>query len=62
MNRKRARKNLQEKLDVHFNGENSYIMETKRKQLEKRKKSKKRTKDRLEKLKALKEQQDADTL
>ena len=62
MNRKRARKNLQEKLDVNFNGENSYIMKTKRKQLEKRKKSKKRTKDRLEKLKALKEQQDADTL
>ncbi|XP_004636028.1 probable peptide chain release factor C12orf65 homolog, mitochondrial [Octodon degus] len=54
-NRKLARKILQEKVDVFYNGENSPVCREKREAEKKKQERKKRAKERLEKKKVLKE-------
>lgn len=54
-NRKLARKILQEKVDVFYNGENSPIYKEKREAEKKKQERKKRAKETLEKKKLLKE-------
>ncbi|XP_012637648.1 mitochondrial translation release factor in rescue isoform X2 [Microcebus murinus] len=54
-NRKRARKILQEKVDVFYNGENSPVLKEKREAEKKKQERKKRAKETLEKKKLLKE-------
>ena len=54
-NRKIARILLQEKLDVHFNGENSVMMQRKKEYQKKKKEKSRRAKIRFESKKAMKE-------
>lgn len=54
-NQKIARVLLQEKLDLHYNGENSIFELQKKEQLKKKLEKKRKTKLKLEKLKAMKE-------
>nr|XP_014714276.1 mitochondrial translation release factor in rescue isoform X3 [Equus asinus]XP_044631938.1 mitochondrial translation release factor in rescue isoform X3 [Equus asinus] len=54
-NRKLARKILQEKVDVFYNGENSLVYKEKRESEKKKQERKKRAKETLEKKKLLKE-------
>ncbi|XP_029777661.1 probable peptide chain release factor C12orf65 homolog, mitochondrial [Suricata suricatta] len=54
-NRKLARKTLQEKVDIFYNGENSLVYKEKREAEKKKQERKKRAKETLEKKKLLKE-------
>ncbi|CAH1801198.1 unnamed protein product [Owenia fusiformis] len=56
-NRKRARQNLQQRLDFHYNGENAYIERQKRIEKLKYKTKKQKVKSKLEKLKEFKERE-----
>ena len=56
-NRKLARQRLQERLDIHFNGENSFVELQKKEFARKKEDRKKRTRDRLMKLREFKERE-----
>ena len=56
-NRTRARRRMQERLDWHYNGENSIMSKAKKDSTEKKRDSKKASNKRLEKLKLFKERE-----
>ncbi|XP_064646356.1 mitochondrial translation release factor in rescue-like [Lineus longissimus] len=59
-NQKRARLRMQEKLDWHYNGENSQLVQEQKEQSKIRDEKKRRAKLRLEKKKAFKEREGLD--
>lgn len=57
MNRQRARARLQEKLDLHYNGEQSYVEQQRREEARKLKEKKRRSQAHQQKLKAFRERE-----